>query len=96
MIKEPLAMKTKTQGKGAVWQLQEAKAMFSEVIKLSVQEPQFITVRGEKKAVILSIEDYHKTLPKQTLYEFMQSSPLKDMELELPQRLPEAIREINW
>jgi prevent-host-death family protein len=88
-------MKTQNNRKHAVWQLQEAKAMLSEVVKLSGREPQFITIRGEERAVILSIEDYRKTLPKQTLYELIQSSPLRDLELELPARLPEEMREIN-
>lgn len=37
------------------WSLQEAKARFSEVIRLCQQEPQLVSVRGEQKAVILSI-----------------------------------------
>ena len=83
--------------KKAGWQLQEAKAMFSEVIKAALLQPQTITVRGKETAVILSIEDYQKLAqPRQSLYEFMQSSPLRDMELVLPARLPETMREINW
>ena len=78
------------------WQLQEAKAMFSEVIKAAVSKPQIITVRGKETAVILSITAYKKLVnPKKTLFEFIQNSPLRDLELELPQRQPEAIREVS-
>jgi prevent-host-death family protein len=78
------------------WQLQEAKAMLSEVIKASGIKPQVITVRGKETAVILSIEYYKKlTKPKQTLYEFIQSSPLRNFEIEWPGRLPENMREIS-
>jgi len=78
------------------WQLQEAKAMFSEVIQLAALKPQIITVRGKETAVILSYKEYKKLSgPRQNLYEFIQSSPLYGVELELPQRKAEKNREIN-
>jgi prevent-host-death family protein len=77
------------------WQLQEAKAMFSEVIKAAAVKPQIITVHGKETAVILSIKEYKKLAsPRQTLFEFIQSSPLRGMELELPSRQPEEMREV--
>ena len=80
----------------ASWQVQEAKAMLSEVIKATAAKPQIVTVRGKETAVILSFEEYQKLVrPRQTLFEFIQSSPLRDLELELPQRLPEKMREIR-
>ena len=83
-------------GTKKIWQLQEAKAMFSEVIKAAALKPQIITVRGKETAVILSMDDYKKiSSPPQTLYEFFQNSPFKDVELELPERLPEKMREID-
>ncbi|MCL2793081.1 MAG: type II toxin-antitoxin system prevent-host-death family antitoxin [Spirochaetaceae bacterium] len=85
-----------TQKKNLVWQLQEAKAMFSEVIKAAALKPQTITIRGKEAAVILSVQEYKKLIrPSQTLYEFIQKSPLRDVDLELPQRLQEEMREIN-
>jgi len=78
------------------WQLQEAKAMFSEVIKSAGLRPQFITVRGKKTAVILSIEEYEElTAPKMSIFDFFQNSPLFGVELELPERGKEFCREIN-
>jgi len=77
------------------WQLQEAKAMLSEVIKAAAASPQFITVFGKETAVILSIKEYKKLAhPRSTLFEFIQNSPLRDLELELPQRQPENTREV--
>ena len=77
------------------WQLQEAKAMFSEVIKAAAVKPQIITVRGKETAVIISITAYKKFInPKQTLFEFIQNSPLRDTKLELPKRQPETMREV--
>jgi prevent-host-death family protein len=78
------------------WQLQEAKASFSEVIKATVVQPQTITVHGKETAVILSIEDYKKLkTPRQTLFELFQNSPMYGMELELPPRNPEEMREVS-
>jgi prevent-host-death family protein len=77
------------------WQLQEAKAMFSEVIKAALLRPQFITVRGKDTAVILSCEEYKKLAsPGKSFYEFIQSSPLRDLDLELPSRESEKMREV--
>jgi antitoxin Phd len=43
----------------AAWQIQEAKARFSEVIARACREgPQTITRHGTERAVVLSIEDY--------------------------------------
>jgi len=43
----------------AMWQIQDAKARFSEVIERARTEgPQVITRHGTERAVVLSIEDY--------------------------------------
>jgi prevent-host-death family protein len=44
-----------------VWQLQEAKARLSEVVRRAVGEgPQHVSVRGEPAAVVLSAQDYRR------------------------------------
>ncbi|MGF6228300.1 antitoxin Phd [Inquilinus ginsengisoli] len=51
----------------AEWQVQEAKARFSEVVERARTEgPQTITRHGRERAVLLSIEDYHALLSRQT------------------------------
>jgi prevent-host-death family protein len=67
-----------------VWQLQEAKARFSEVIKKAKKEgPQSITVYGEATAFVISKEDYERLKrPRVSFVEFMSSSPLYGLELE--------------
>ncbi len=67
------------------WQLQEAKARLSEVIKNAAKEgPQKITVRGETTAVLISNEEYERLKhPKGSFVEFMRSSPLYGLELNL-------------
>jgi prevent-host-death family protein len=75
------------------WQLQEAKAMFSEVVRSANQEPQIITVHGKESAVILSIDDYRKLkFPRGSLVSFMEQSPWAGVELDLPERQSEKMR----
>jgi len=89
-------VQTKTGTKNFKWQLQEAKAMLSEVVKASAAKPQIISVRGKDTAVILSFSEYQRLVrPRQTFFEFIQSSPLRDINLELPPRLPEEMRNIS-
>lgn len=67
------------------WQLQEAKARLSEVIKSSLDKgPQEITVRGRPAEVVVSKEDYERLKgSKPSLVEFLRSSPLKGVDLRL-------------
>ena len=47
------------------WQLQEAKARFSEVVRRAVDEgPQHVSVRGEPAAVVLSEQAYRQLISK--------------------------------
>ena len=71
------------------WQLQDAKARLSEVVKKAGQEgPQHITLHGEPAAVVLSEAEYQRLRkrPKRFI-DFMQSSPLKGVELDLTRDL---------
>ena len=67
------------------WQLQDAKARLSELVKRAAQEgPQHITLHGEPAAVVLSEDDYQrlKKRPKRFV-DFIRNSPLKGAELDL-------------
>ncbi len=45
----------------AIWQVQDAKTRFSELIDCAQREgPQTITRHGAERAVLLSIEDYRR------------------------------------
>jgi len=47
----------------AVWQLQEAKARFSELVRRAVEDgPQHVSVRGEPAAVLLSEAEYRELI----------------------------------
>ena len=70
------------------WQLQEAKARFSEVVRRAAEcGPQHVTVNGEERAVVLSAEDYVRLRGQPTgraLVDLMADSPLGDVILEHP------------
>jgi len=56
---------TKRVSHEQVWQLQEAKARLSEVVRRAAHEgPQHVSVRGEPAAVVLSDSDYRQLLSK--------------------------------
>jgi antitoxin Phd len=67
------------------WQLQEAKARLSEVVKKAVKEgPQEITVHGEPSAVVISSREYARLKhPKGSFVRFMHGSPFYGLELDL-------------
>jgi antitoxin Phd len=66
------------------WQLQEAKARFSELMRGAATGPQTITVHGRRAAVVLSADDYDRLKgPKPSLGKFLQSSPLSGVRLNI-------------
>ena len=78
------------------WQLQEAKAHLSEVIRLSAQQgPQILTVRGKEEAVLISKQEYERLIgSKPNLFEFMSQSPLKGVDIDW-KRDQSKIRDLN-
>ncbi len=68
----------------AAWQLQEAKARFSEVVRQARRAPQTITWHGKAVAVILSKEAFDATTePSEDLFTFMRKSPFVGADLKL-------------
>ena len=79
----------------AIWQLQEAKAKLSQLIKQATLRPQFISVHGEKAVVVLSLQDFNQLVqPSDNFWQFMQKSPLKGINLSL-KRNKDAPRDID-
>jgi antitoxin Phd len=68
------------------WQLQDAKARLSEVVKRAVSDgPQKITVRGEPAVVVVSNDVYESLQePKQSLAEVLRASPFVGLEMDFP------------
>lgn len=64
----------------SVWQIQEAKTHFSEVIEeANSNGPQVITRHGSERAIILSVADYRTlTAHKPNLREYLLGGPKVD------------------
>ena len=67
------------------WQMQEAKARLSEVVKRAEADgPQDITLHGRSVAVVLSRAAFERLSGQQaSVLEFMQASPLAGLDDEL-------------
>ena len=80
------------------WQMQEAKARISEVVKCAQnQGPQEITLHGKPVAVLISSETYDRLAHGgDSLVEFMLRSPLYGLdEIEL-ERDRSLAREVSF
>ncbi|MDB5847949.1 MAG: type toxin-antitoxin system prevent-host-death family antitoxin [Rhodoferax sp.] len=61
------------------WQMQEAKARMSELVKSAQSQPQDITVHGKSVAVVVSRGTFDRLSQAQgSLVDFMRRSPLFD------------------
>jgi prevent-host-death family protein len=73
---------------GDSWQIQTAKARFSEVFRLARTEgPQRITRQGKESVVMISGEQYQRLLVKsrqpKSLVQFFRESPLVGVDLDI-------------
>lgn len=74
--------------KARSWQLQTAKAKFSEVFRRARSEgPQYVTRQGQEAVVILPAEEYDRLKARGrqavSLVKFFAGSPLRDAGLRL-------------
>src|SRR4051812_38816 len=70
------------------WQLQDAKARFSEVFRLARENgPQRVTKHGREAVVVVSAEDFARLAsggPREgNLVDFFAASPLRDSGIDL-------------
>src|SRR4051812_4045709 len=70
------------------WQLQTAKAQFSEVFRRARTEgPQHVTKQGKEEVVILSKEDFDRLINRSkkpgSLWDFFRNSPLVGSDIDL-------------
>ena len=72
------------------WQLQDAKAKFSELFRQTLAEgPQLITRQGGGEAVLMSRAEYDRLTGRHRqadLYEYLRNSPLAGSGLKLTGR----------
>jgi prevent-host-death family protein len=76
-----------------IWQLQEAKNKFSEVVEAALNKgPQLITRRGTDTAVVLSYTEYRNlVLIRKKLSDFFRESPFVGVNPDLT-RDPSPVR----
>ncbi len=72
----------------SAWQLQTAKARFSELFRLvRSQGPQHITRQGKEAVVMISKEHYEELIGRshqpQSLVQFFRESPLLGIDIDL-------------
>ena len=68
-----------------IWQLQEAKNKFSEVVEEAVKYgPQVITKHGVETVIVLSYREYRQmALNQKKLSDFFRESPLAEVDIDL-------------
>ncbi len=70
---------------GRGWKLEDAKARFSEVVRLARDEgPQRVSVRGKDAVVVMSVEELERLVPispRVPLVTFLEGLHLDGMEL---------------
>jgi prevent-host-death family protein len=70
------------------WRLQDAKARFSELVRLVHTEgPQHVTVHGRDAVVIIAAEEFHRMkghLTGENLIAALQASPYREVNIEPP------------
>lgn len=82
--------------KKKIWQLQEAKARFSELVSgVEEGDVQTITKNGRPVAVMISTEAFEKlTRQKVPLLEFFRNAPLSDVEIDM-ERSKDSDRDVE-
>ncbi len=80
------------------WQLQDAKARFSEVVRLAKQEgPQHVTVHGREEVVVIGADDFRRLAGERTGQVFvdaMQHAPDRSVDIE-PARSRMRVRDVD-
>jgi len=80
------------------WKLEDAKARFSEVVRLARDaNPQLVTVRGQDAVVVISADQFAKLLPliaQPNIHDFLSQSPLSRLDFE-PSRVQSPVREVE-
>jgi prevent-host-death family protein len=90
---------TSQEGPMRRWQMQEAKAKFSDLVRRAAGEgPQIVTYRGADTAVVLSIDEYRRLEAKRPSFvDHLLSGPKLDDETVdlINQRSPDMGRDID-
>jgi prevent-host-death family protein len=97
-MNKPSSSRRRSELRPGYWLLHDAKARFSELVRLVKSEgPQHVTVHGRDEVVVLSAEEFHRLRGDRTgqaLVDMMQTSPHREIEIE-PRREAMPVRDVN-
>ena len=82
------------------WSLQDAKARFSELVRLAHSDgPQHVTLHGRDAVVIVDAEEFSRLKGARSgelLIEALQASPHRDIDIEIkPRRTTMPVRPVE-
>ena len=79
-----------------VWQLQEAKSRFSELVETAILKgAQTVTKHGKPAVVVISAEEYQRTAaPKKSLAAALRACP-EDLTPLVGKRVKQTARKVN-
>lgn len=87
-----------SQSSRGQWRLQDAKARFSELVRLARSEgPQHVTLHGRDAVVVLDAAEFLRLKGERTgqlLIDALQASPHRDIEIA-PRRSAMPVRDLN-
>ena len=77
------------------WSLQDAKAKFSEFVRLVKNRgPHMVTLRGKPEIVVMTLRDYEALQQqKPSLMSLMRTSPMAGMEMDVERE--GSLREVS-
>jgi prevent-host-death family protein len=77
-----------------VWQLQDAKARFSELVERAINDgPQVVTRRGMEAVVVVSAEEFRRAAANPRPVDFFRREPfIDDLELQRDRSLPRGVQ----
>ncbi len=80
-----------------IWQLQDAKSKFSQLVNQAIAEgPQIVTRHGQEVVVVLSMDEYEKAIsPKPSLLDLLLNSPLAESGLAIERDSKDFGREVS-
>ena len=82
--------------KNSTWQLQEAKSRFSELVETVIMDgAQIVTKHGKPTVVVISAEEYHRTIaPQKSLAAALRACP-DDLSVLLGKKKKQLARNIK-
>ena len=99
LVSKGRLVKRTAEGRPPRWQLQAAKARFSELFRRARSEgPQWVTRQGKEAVVVLPAEEFERLQARsrqpQSLVEFFAQSPLAKVRIDL-ERKPDFGRTVE-